>query len=125
MRLMQMLQEEEEKKEWTGIWSVVYLTHAQIHIVAAARKVSAYQSNKTICFTLLSTIATLMYIYTYIYIEKVRDASFVMVKTDNSINHIFTCNTKKNFSKSFSFYLFSFYLQLFGKEVKNRSRCYL
>ncbi len=122
---MQMLQEEEEKKEWTGIWSVVYLTHAQIHIVAAARKVSAYQSNKTICFTLLSTIATLMYIYTYIYIEKVRDASFVMVKTDNSINHIFTCNTKKNFSKSFSFYLFSFYLQLFGKEVKNRSRCYL
>jgi hypothetical protein len=95
------------KKEWTGIWSVVYLTHAQIHIVAAARKVSAYQSNKTICFTLLSTIATLMYIYTYIYIEKVRDASFVMVKTDNSINHIFTCNTKKNFSKSFSFYLFS------------------
>jgi hypothetical protein len=29
MRLMQMLQEEEEeKKEWTGIWSVVYLTRA-------------------------------------------------------------------------------------------------
>ena len=102
MRLMQMLREEEEKKKWTGIWSVVYLTRAQIHIVAAARKVSAYQSNKTICFTLLSTIAMLTYIHIYLYIslEKVRDASFVMVKTDNSINHIFTCTREQKKSPS-------------------------
>jgi hypothetical protein len=52
-----------KRREWTGIWSVVYLTRAQIHIVAAAQKVSAYQSNKTICFTLLSTIAMLTYIH--------------------------------------------------------------
>ena len=92
-----------EKKKWTGIWSVVYLTRAQIHIVAAAQKVRAYQSNKTICFTLLSTIAMLTYIHSDI--EKVRDASFVMVKTDNSINHIFTC-TKEKLSKSFFIILF-------------------
>lgn len=87
MRLMQMLQEEEregEKKkkneanEWTGIWSVVYLTRAQIYIEAAAQKVSAYQSNKTICFILLSMIATLAYIHHDIHTEeKVRDTSFV------------------------------------------------
>jgi hypothetical protein len=43
---------------------------------------------------------------TYIHtdIEKVRDASFVMVKTDNSINHIFTC-TKEKLSESFFYYL--------------------
>jgi len=57
--------EREKKKEWTGIWSVVYLTRAHIRIVAAAQKVNTYQSNKTICFTLLSTIATLTYIYIY------------------------------------------------------------
>ena len=98
---MQMLQEKEKKRKkregkWTGIWSVVYLTRASICIVAAAQKVNTYQSNKTICFTLLSTIASHTYIHTYNgQIEKVRDASFVMVKIDNSINHIFTCVAKK------------------------------
>jgi hypothetical protein len=66
---MQMLQEEEKKKEWTGIWSVVYLTRAQIHIVAAAQKVSAYQSNKNdlLYFTIIDSYA---YIHTYTYIYR-------------------------------------------------------
>jgi len=42
-----------EANEWTGIWSVVYLTRAQIYIEAAAQKVSAYQSNKKKRFALL------------------------------------------------------------------------
>jgi hypothetical protein len=45
------------------------------------------------------------YAYIHADIEKVRDASFVMVKTDNSINHIFTC-TKEKLSESFFINIF-------------------
>ncbi len=117
---MQMLQEEEKKKEngqVSGLLSILRVhkyTQQQLH----KRLVRINQTKRFALLYYRRQLRLRTYIHTYI--EKVRNASFVMVKTDNSINHIFTC-TKKNLSKSFYFYLFVCdYLLLFYKKIKRK-----